>query len=150
MSFFDYTEPKPEEHTVFNTMNERDWRLLNVYSQYEDFRPGEELIRIGDVDDSVYIIVDGEAQVVIARALGRKRVMAVLKKGAIFGEMSFFERKPRSASVLATTSGRALKITRQDFERLLKDEPDLGMRLLFDFGRVLSMRNRALNDVVLR
>jgi len=65
-----------------------------------------------------------------------------LPKGTVFGEMAFFDREPRSATVQATTSGTALRLTREAFERLAAWRPVLARRMLLELGRVVALRLR--------
>ena len=130
--------------------HERDWRVLMRYAEREDFTKADCIVNKGDLGDSVYILLHGEVEVVVKRPVLGEKLLAIIPEGSVFGEMAFFEQKPRTATVRARTACRTLKLTREAFERMTSDEPSLAQRLLFDFGKVLSMRNRNMSGLVLR
>jgi hypothetical protein len=58
--------------------------------------------------------------------------------------MALFNSRPRSATVTALTPGRLLVMERHRFNELVKKEPQLGVKLLWCFAQVLSLR---LDDI---
>ncbi len=96
------------------------------------FDAGEPFIRQGDAGDSLYIIVDGEASVVI------DEVGQVAQRGpkSIIGEMAIISRKPRSATCIAITDITALKVDFDDFWQLLEEQPELALGVI----KVLARR----------
>jgi CRP-like cAMP-binding protein len=77
--------------------------------------PGETVVREGDPGDSLCIIVEGTVEVDTD-----DRVVARMTTGDFFGEISLFDGKPRSATVVAVDDVVLLKLTSSDFETLLK------------------------------
>ncbi len=159
MKNFDYHEQEKNEDSSSNRLDEEansvlkhlkqeDWRRLLDFATAQRFKPQENLINVGEKDDAVFILAEGEVQVVVKQPFFGKRVLAVIPEGSVFGEMAFFERRPRSATIQAITKGLVLRITREDFERLFAEEPYLARQLLFDFGKVLSMRNRFMASLI--
>ena len=137
-----------EANSVLKQLKQEDWRRLLDFATAQRFEPQENLINAGEKDDAVFILAEGEVQVVVKQPFFGKRVLAVIPEGSVFGEMAFFERRPRSATIQAITKGLVLRITREDFERLFAEEPYLARQLLFDFGKVLSMRNRFMASLI--
>lgn len=137
-----------EANSVLGHLTQEDWKRLLDFATVQRFEAKDNLIVAGEKDDSVFILAEGEVQVVVKQPLFGKRVIAIIPEGSIFGEMAFFERRPRSATIQALTQGMVLRITREDFERMFADEPYLARQLLFDFGKVLSMRNRFMSSLL--
>lgn len=100
---------------------------------------GEVVVREGEAGDALYAIVDGRLQIERSGAVIRS-----LLPGEHFGEMSLFNNRPRSATITALSPGRLLVMERGRFNELLKQEPQLGVKLLWCFAQVLSLR---LDDV---
>ncbi|TAN42653.1 MAG: cyclic nucleotide-binding domain-containing protein [Nitrospirae bacterium] len=66
----------------------------------EKYKKGDVIIKEGGFSDGTYVIISGKVEV--AKIVGDKKiVVAVLVKDDIFGEMSFLQHEPRSASVTA-------------------------------------------------
>ncbi|MCA1671302.1 MAG: cyclic nucleotide-binding domain-containing protein [Actinobacteria bacterium] len=63
--------------------------------------------------------------------------------GSVFGELSFFDGRPRSALVRAVTDGQLLRLSFDAFEVLSAKEPVLARSVLLDLGRILAARLRS-------
>jgi CRP-like cAMP-binding protein len=85
------------------------------------FPAGTTFIRQGDLGDCCYLIVQGEAQVVVD-GVGP---VATRPPGSLLGEMAIILRRPRSASCVANTAVIALRINHDDFWALLGAKPAL-------------------------
>lgn len=146
MSFFDYPdEPRSDtgDHIrILETATEAEWQSLLAHAEPRVFSAGEDLVRIGDRDTSFYILSDGIVHVVVPGRLGRDRVIGVRGEGAVFGEVAFFDDRPRTATIRAATDGRVLRFTRKSFEAFAAWEPVVARQLLFDLSRSLALRLR--------
>jgi NADH dehydrogenase len=101
----------------------RDYAQLNVAPSERltraHFEAGEVIVRQGDPGDLMYIMIDGQVDVVQQQAEGGERVVATLTKGAWFGEMALFTEEPRSATVRTRTSVTVLAVDRRTFQTLV-------------------------------
>jgi NADH dehydrogenase len=84
----------------------------------EHFEAGTEVFRCGDLGDRVYVIIDGEVEVVRPDEYGQERAIARLKEGDSFGEMALINDKPRGATVRTLTSVNAISLERSAFKTL--------------------------------
>jgi len=75
---------------------------MKVYER--EFLEGETIFKEGEIGDEIYLIEEGEVEI-FKEIEGKEKVIAILKKGEVFVEMSVLDGKPRSASA------RALKDT---------------------------------------
>ncbi len=146
MGLFDYAGPPAatphiDEITLLGDISSDDWNRILKLVETRQFRAGEDLIRVGDKDDSFYILTIGEVNVVIDGA-DDEIVLATIGEGSVFGEIAFFDGAPRSATIRAQTPGTAVRVTRENFDALAAWEPVIARQLLFDLGRILSMRLR--------
>lgn len=146
MGLFDYDGPESvqsdlDEITLLADLSEADWARVLKIVETRHFKEGEALIRVGDKDDSFYILTRGNVEVVIDSD-GKEIVLAGISEGSVFGEIAFFDRAPRSATIRAKTSGTAVRISRENFESLAAWEPNIARQMLFDLGSILAMRLR--------
>jgi len=102
--------------------------------------PGDVVMREGEFDDTLYVILEGTVAVVKGGV-----EIAVLEPGAQFGEMSLIDREVRSASVTAREPTSLLVIRREDFFALLREEAT-AVKLLWGLLRVLSSRIRTTSE----
>ena len=93
------------------------------------YTEGEIIFREGDGADDCFLIKDGRVAVIMGNL---DAPMAVLHRGPgeIIGEMALLENQPRSASIIALEDVRMVRIERENFEKLLKIDPDITKNLL--------------------
>ncbi|MEZ5331408.1 MAG: cyclic nucleotide-binding domain-containing protein [Thermoanaerobaculia bacterium] len=108
-----------------------------------DIAGGEFIFRQGELGTDMFVIHEGRVEIVRTMA-GEERQVAVLEKGDFFGEMSLLEELPRNASARALTDSKLLEISRPLFARMLKDNPEIGVRIM----RKLSRRVRRLDELL--
>lgn len=97
------------------------------------------LIKEGDIQQQIFWILSGE--VYITRRLGSKyKVLATLGKGELIGEMSFFDKSVRSATVISKGPVEALVFSKENFQDIFAASPQWTKRLLTSLaGRIQAM-----------
>jgi len=88
-------------------------------------RPGERVIRQGEASDCLYYVAEGEYRVLV----NGNHVANLSPADVLMGEMSFLLEETRSATVIANTPGRLVKITKEDFINIIKHQPYYGLFL---------------------
>jgi len=133
--------------SVLATQDDTTLRLLvsDEVSKEIRFEPGAVIIRQGEVGDSIFFIGAGSAEVVLFDGRDQAIVLGVLRRGETFGEMGFFERRPRSATVRARETCTILQVDGQGLRSLADAHPDVGFRILLQ----VSERLRAKNEQIL-
>jgi len=112
------------------------WRVADL-AQEVSYGSGRMIVRTGTPGLAFYVIVEGRAKVIRGRISSAKG-QASLGPGDFFGEMALLDGGPRSASVVAQTPMTTVRIERAPFRRMLKDEPDIALKLLE--GMAVRMR----------
>jgi NADH dehydrogenase len=120
----------------------RDIALLDRRQPNEQLRaryqPGETIVRAGDPGDYLYVILQGEVEVIPASG---DTPVARLGQGEYFGEMAIFNETARTATVKATTPTETLLVPRQDVQAWARNASEL--RETFE----TTMRRRLTNEV---
>jgi NADH dehydrogenase len=96
----------------------------------EHFEPRETIFRQGDRGDRLYVIVDGEVEVVKEEPGEEETLIARLGPGECFGEIALVSDRPRGATVRSRTSLNVLTVDREAFHALFAHLPPL--RRLFE------------------
>ncbi|WP_337189188.1 cyclic nucleotide-binding domain-containing protein [Phenylobacterium sp.] len=97
-------------------------------SEVIEVRPGEPIIKEGDISDDLYIIRSGS--MIVEKDLGGKPVfMSYVPAGSYSGEMAMIERAPRVATVKAAIRSTVVKLPADPFRRLLARKPELARRM---------------------
>lgn len=110
-------------------------KLLAFTSDRMSFEAGQTLFEQGDPGDAAYVVLNGSAEVLVNRA-GSQIKVADLEKNAIVGEIAILCDVPRTATVRAQDRLETLKISKDQFLRLLAEFPDMAIEIM----RVLADR----------
>ena len=120
-------------------------KLMAFASERLSFRPGQELFKQGDAGDSAYIVVEGEADVLVNTPNGALKV-ATLKRNDIIGEIAILCDVPRTATVAASTDLVTLKITKDLFFRMVTDFPDMGIEIMRSLAHRVEQTTAQLRE----
>ncbi len=151
MSFFDYPNEPPasagNDGLLLADASDEEWATLLAHTRNRRFGAGDAIVTAGAVDQSLYLVLEGQLEVLTeATGRGRRgyRRLASVGAGSVIGELSFFDGGGRSALVRAVTSAVLAEMSRSEFDALATASPDLARRLLFDLGRILAQRLRTV------
>lgn len=106
---------------------------------------GETIVREGESGDCLYVIQDGEVEIIQERE-GSEVQLAVLQASDFFGEGSVFDREKRSATVRALGAVRVLTVDKKTLLRRIQEDPTLAYRII----ETMSHRIRELDATVTR
>lgn len=150
LSAFDNDDNTGQEDIVrfMRNRSAEDWAALLAQTEMVQFKKGEWVLKQGETDRALYIVLTGELEVVLLQSDGEERRLTKLAAGSIFGEQSFLDGKARSATVRAVTNGEMRMLPWEAFEYLSNSNPRLSQGILFDIGCVLSERLRRMNQMI--
>lgn len=113
-----------------------------------EFSAGDLILNEGESVQALWIILEGSCVVSRSCDVSDHRVLAELKAGDVFGEMSFVRRAPHSASIKAVSDVKVCSYRRTEFLELLKDEPEAAWRVTSNIADVLAERLRRMDTWV--
>lgn len=100
------------------------------------FRESEIIIQEGAVEDCMFVLLDGKVEV--RKAAGHQvHTLVTLEAGSFFGEIALVDDGPRSATVIAVSPCRVLRIARSTVSVLAGVQPGAAIHLLGAIGRSL-------------
>jgi CRP-like cAMP-binding protein len=127
---------------------EDEWLLtLSNYGEAQVFQPFEVLIHQGDMNDRLFIILDGMLEVFL-KPSDTEIKLAEITRGECFGEISIFEPAPASATVRAVTLGHVWSMNVDLLQQFMDHHPLEGCTLLLGVNQQLSHRLRAVNETI--
>jgi CRP/FNR family cyclic AMP-dependent transcriptional regulator len=129
---------------LFSALAAEDLGQVAEVALRRRFGSGEVVFREGDASDTCYIIRHGHARAVREHADGRSITLAQFGPGDIFGELAMFDDERRSATVETLEETEALAILGGDMRRLLRQHPEIAVKLLGALGRRLRETNERL------
>jgi CRP-like cAMP-binding protein len=104
---------------------------------------GDELFHQGDYGDAAYIILEGEADVLVDTPKGAVKV-ATLGKNEIIGEIAVLCDVPRTATVVAKSELETLRVSKDGFFHLVTQFPQVGIEVMSELAARLHDTTQAL------
>lgn len=140
---------------LFDTLASEDLEALAGRMTERQYKTGEKVFDKDDKGSSMYVVLSGAVQIFLPGPTPEDPpvVLKDARTGEYFGELSLFDDKPRSASVVATVDTTLLELTRTDFGDHLSTSKNAAMTILAEMAERLRETNallsqRAARDVV--
>jgi CRP-like cAMP-binding protein len=140
-------KPLLQKLPIFSTIHDDqkiDALLADGVSTERDYAKDKDIVRQGEEGDSLFVIGSGSAEALLAVAGEETIHLSTMRKGDVFGEMAFFGRTERAATVRAKEDCTVLEIGGPGFQNLVEDCPDIGFRLLLLMGERLRGTNKQI------
>ncbi len=112
-----------------------------------EFSAGDFIFREGDLGTEMYIVHEGQVEVLNQAGEGEHQI-AVLEKGDFFGEMSLLEELPRAASIRAISPVKLVTINGTMFAGMLQSNPEIAVRMMRKLSRRLREADAMLVDAL--
>jgi CRP-like cAMP-binding protein len=110
---------------LFAGLGKRDLEQIGGIADELDLQAGRVLIKEGTRGREFFTLVEGDV-----RVLKNGRKVASLGPGDFFGEIALVTDVPRTSTVTAETDVRVLVLTKRDFQRLLREQPQIQRKVL--------------------
>lgn len=131
---------------IFKDLDTGELARVAEVCREQTFAGGEYIFREGEVGNRLFLIVEGEVRISRDVPGSGEEALAILKPGAMFGEMAVFDRSERSTDAISNGGTKVITIARSDFELLLDFNRELAYKVLWAMVRMLSGRLRSTND----
>ena len=133
----------------FAEFSRDDVELLAGYMRIYHARPGQEIIREGDVGDYMLLVIRGEVDIYKTNLLGARQLMTSVSPGMTLGEMSMIDGEPRFATCVALKETTFGVLTRESMVKIILEKPSLGAKILIKLVTLLSQRLRQTSSTLL-
>jgi CRP-like cAMP-binding protein len=136
-----------EKISLFAGLTGAEREVLSSVMTGDTFPEGHVVYRENEVGCAcIYIVRRGKVDVTKMSTDGERLSLAVLKEGNFFGEFSFFDHKPHSAStVVASPDTVVLSLQRPDFDRVVEAYPIIGYKVMVNIVHEISAVIRKMN-----
>ncbi len=121
---------------LFAKIDASKLKLLAFTSERVNYDPGKDLFKQGDPGDAAYIILDGEADIIV-NTPGGELVVASMKKYDFVGDIAILCDVPRTATVRATKPLSTLVITKDLFFQVVTEFPDMSVEIMRELAQRL-------------
>ena len=127
-----------------------DIQRLTAFMQIYRAEATQMMIREGDVDDYMLLIIQGRVEIVKIDSHGHLQPMTTVGAGATLGEMSMIDGEPRFATCVAQKETTFGVLTRDDMVKIILEKPSLGSKILIKLVTMLSQRLRHTSATLLQ
>ena len=150
-----------KNYKIFENLSDDQINKFHPVLSKEKIDRGNKFIVEGDEGNSIYLLLDGKAEINQALTLSvnkgesDKREKSIMKLSdkdfPQFGEMSIFsEGDVRTANVKAQTNCTLAKMTKQDLFKICHDNPEIGFLVMRNLGRIITKNLIKANQNVLK
>jgi CRP/FNR family transcriptional regulator, cyclic AMP receptor protein len=105
-------------------------KLIAYTAEMVRFEPGEVIVRQGDSADAVFILAEGEAEVLLTNDEGEELSLGTMGRHTLFGEIGVLCKGHRTTTVKAKDPVVTYKISSQLFLELVRSSPEIGMQVM--------------------
>jgi diguanylate cyclase (GGDEF)-like protein len=125
---------------IFRTLSEEELDRIAVHLEPVSADEDELLFSEGEEGDELFVVRRGTVAATVGLPDGGEQEVARFGEGDFFGEMSIFERAPRSANCRAAAGTELYRLGERDFHGLLRREPDIAIKVMYEMLRITSAR----------
>lgn len=123
-------------------------RQLAEYVHAYEVDAGTHIFPEGVQGNCMGLLVSGRIEVLKQDREGSLQRIAVITAGKTFGEMSLVDGLPYSATIGAMEKCIILLLTRHNFQECVQRHPTLGVKLLTEIARLISLRLRQTSGLL--
>ena len=114
-------------------------RGIETQCRWHEFAANQTVLHYSDeTEHNIYFVIKGSTRIVNYSKSGREIAFANVREGGYFGELAALTDNPRSASVVAVTDCLLASLTPQVFQRLLLDNPKLGLHVIMRLANIIQ------------
>jgi len=103
---------------------------LSALMSMQELKDGDFLITESTRDDSLYVLLEGKLEVVKKTAADGSASLAILRDGALAGELSFVDGAMHTVGLRALCDSHVLSLKREDFEKIIDEHPQIVYKVM--------------------
>jgi CRP/FNR family cyclic AMP-dependent transcriptional regulator len=134
---------------LFLGLPEGDLHAIAEKAVIRTFAKNAIVISEGEYTGSLYVILSGRVKICLGDESGKELILDIKGPGGYFGEMALDE-LPRSASVVTLEQSRFAVISKNHFEHLLLEHPEISLHVIKDLIHIVRGLNKNVRSLALR
>lgn len=130
--------------SLFSQLKEEELQRLANQSRFCSFKFGDVIIREGERDDRLYILISGRVNVFKSYRTKKEKRLRTLEPPAYFGEIALIDDLVRSATVVARRDTKTLCLDKLNLDQEIERNPVIAKKLLQMLNRRLLALEKTL------
>jgi hypothetical protein len=149
-AFVPLIEKVLRESALLSQFTTEDLQRFAGFLQVYRVATGVPFIVEGDPGDFMVLVLEGYVEVFKKGPEAERLLVGVAAPGKTLGEMSLVDGEPRFATCIAATPVTFAALPRRGLERIMKDHPHLGQKILLQLVLLLNQRLRDVSAQLLQ
>ena len=129
-----------ESCPLFQGMTRSQVKKLVLISEVREVGPGEAVVTEGEEGDEMFVILEGEVEVLKQQPDGEVRQVVTMSPGDVFGETALVTHLPRTATVSTLGEGRLLVLKWESIQRISRFSPRISTKVFLNLAALLGKR----------
>jgi CRP/FNR family transcriptional regulator len=135
---------------IFNNLDHEDMFKIAELIQHKSYKKGETIFSLGDSLDSIVIINEGSAKAYKYTPEGREQILYLFTEGDFFGEQYLLAKRAAAYSVQALEAVKVCMLSREHFQKLLLQYPDMGIKIIEELGTRMYRLEHTMESMGIR
>ncbi|HXY32781.1 MAG TPA: cyclic nucleotide-binding domain-containing protein [Planctomycetaceae bacterium] len=131
---------------IFDGFTAEEYESTLALLEQRSYAKGDVILHEGKSEQALWILIKGTCEVVKKNKGTTLHTLATLESGSAFGEMSFFQKAPHSATVRASSAVKVLRMTRENYEQLHTRNPTAAYKITQIVVSLLAERLRRMDE----
>ena len=133
--------------TFFNELSDRQLKTVSGILFEREYETDELIFEEGQPGAALFLILGGKVAVEMRRE-NHTATLAILERGAFFGEMALLDEAPRSADARSLEQTQTLALYRNDLSQLIQRDPQTACQIYLALAHVIGDRLRSTNQLM--
>jgi CRP/FNR family transcriptional regulator, cyclic AMP receptor protein len=133
---------------IFESFSNEEYESVLALLEQRSYAKGDVILHEGKSEQALWFLIKGTCEVVKKNKSQTEHMLATLDAGSAFGEMSFWQKAPHSATVRASSAVKVLRMTRDSYEQLHTRNPTAAYKITQTVMSLLAQRLRRMDEWV--
>jgi transcriptional regulator with GAF, ATPase, and Fis domain/polyferredoxin len=129
---------------LFQSISREALKKALSRAQSSDFPEDRVIFKQGDESESFFIVISGTVKIFRTSADNQESIIAYLKDGEGFGEVSLLTGEPHSATAITVKPTNLLVFSKKEINRLIVSDPDISLALIKGFASRLNQKDEEI------
>ncbi|MCP3876369.1 MAG: cyclic nucleotide-binding domain-containing protein [Desulfobacteraceae bacterium] len=126
-----------KEIEIFSGLSAAELAAIASVTKELDYPEDRTVIKQNDVGETVFLMIDGQVDVIMEKSDGQKVIIDHISSGGSFGEMALIDNSPRSATICTTAPSRFLILHKQEFKETAMEYPRIALQICSVLSRTI-------------
>ena len=135
-----------KQQVLLEDLDNQELARISKLIEKLHFKKGDPIFKEKDDTKGLYLIHSGKIEITKVTSDGWKQTLAAFSKGHFFGELSILEKRRHEASAAAVENTDILLLSKKDFEKMEKEDPELAFKVMKKIALVMCKNLRRMND----